>query len=116
MANCKPGKEKNSKGRCVTVTNACKSGKEKNANGRCVNKCTTTQRRNRAGKCVSLKKPVSYSIKSPSHKKSSSHYYTPKQGVYGVPVARFRGQILTKKRHLKHHPTSTDSAYGHFNF
>ena len=125
MANCKPGKEKNSKGRCVKVTNGCKSGKEKNANGRCVNKCTTTQRRNRAGKCVSLKKPVSYSIKSPSHKKSSSHYASARQGtVYRKPLpinaAHFRGQLLTKKRHLKHHPTphttSTDSAFGHFNF
>ena len=107
MANCKPGKEKNSKGRCV-------------------NKCTTTQRRNRAGKCVSLKRPMSVSIKSAS----SSHYVTPKsiksssspkRTVYKKPLpinaAHFRGQLLTKKRHLKHHSphaSSSSSGYGRF--
>jgi hypothetical protein len=77
MAGCKPGKEKNANGRCVKIQNGCKAGKEKNAHGRCVKKCTQKQRRNRAGKCVSLKRPISYSIRSAS----SSHgtFYSAKQ-------------------------------------
>jgi hypothetical protein len=104
MAACKPGKEKNAHGRCVKIKSECKAGKEKNVHGRCVKKCTQTQRRNRAGKCVSLKKPISYSIKT----SSSSKKYSYKKPL-PIPAGHFRGMLLTKKRHLKKIKYSTAS-------
>lgn len=95
---CKEGKVKNANGRCVKKESQCKAGKEKNENGRCVKRCEASQR-NSSGKCMSKTKKTVYRKPLP------------------ISASKFRGKLLTKKRHLKHHTTtkkSTSSAYGHF--
>ena len=124
---CKSGKVKNENGRCVKVKEECKEGKEKH-NGRCVKKCSSTQHRNEKGKCVSNKNRT---IKNKTRKltkvKISSSQLQNKKNelnkLYKKPLPTkaglFRGQLITRKRNLKHKTsskkkTSTDSAYGHF--
>ena len=97
MATCKEGKVKNANNRCVKIKSLCKKGKSKNANGRCV-------------KNSSIKKTM-----KKRRPNSSSMYKKP----LPIPAGKFRGLLLTKKRHLKHlttPKTSTSSEYGHFKF
>jgi hypothetical protein len=98
--DCKAGKERNSKGRCVKIkTDSCKAGKEK-VNGRCVNKCKGKKIRNSKGKCVTQKH------RSPSASASSTaSYHTAKANSFRMNHHRLRG-LLTQKRHLKHYSKS----------